>query len=129
MAVTHHILLLGGTGLCGQIFIQAALEAGHKLTLYCRTPSKLCSEIASHPNVTAIEGKLGDVEGLKKAAGCGADVFVSLAGPTLGKREGTVCTSPPPTAHTFSIGSKANIVNLKANNQLPAAALSPPARS
>ena len=94
MALTHHILLLGGTGLCGQIFIQAALKAGHKLTLYCRTPSKLSSEIASHPNVTVIEGKLDDVEGLKKAAVCGADVFVSLAGPTLGKREGTVCPSP-----------------------------------
>jgi nucleoside-diphosphate-sugar epimerase len=87
----HHILLLGGTGICGTIFTRAALEAGHRLTLYVRTPSKLPSDLSSNANVSIIEGELQDAEGLKKAAACGADIFISLAGPTLGKREGTVC--------------------------------------
>ncbi len=87
----HHILLLGGTGICGTIFTRAALEAGHKLTLYVRTPSKLPSDLSSNAKVSIIQGELQNAEGLKKAAACGADVFVSLAGPTLGKREGTVC--------------------------------------
>jgi uncharacterized protein YbjT (DUF2867 family) len=87
----HHILLLGGTGICGLIFTRAALEAGHTLTLYARTPSKLPAEFLSKANLNVIQGEMGDTEGLKKAAKCGAGVFLSLAGPSLGKREGTVC--------------------------------------
>jgi nucleoside-diphosphate-sugar epimerase len=91
MATKHHILLLGGTGICGLIFTRAALEAGHQITAYVRTPSKIPSELSSSSNLSIIQGELGDEEGLKKAAACGADIFISLAGPTLMKREGTVC--------------------------------------
>lgn len=91
----HHILVLGGSGICGLVFTEAALEAGHKLTLYVRTPSKIPAELSSNANLNVIQGELGDVEGLKKAAACGADLFVSLAGPTLGKREGTVSFNQP----------------------------------
>jgi nucleoside-diphosphate-sugar epimerase len=86
----HHILLLGGTGICGIIFTRAALEAGHKLTLYVRTPSKIPSDLSSNTNLSLIQGELQDAKGLEKAASCGADIFISLAGPTLGKKEGTV---------------------------------------
>lgn len=91
MSQKHNILLLGGTGITGQIFTRAALEAGHQLTLYARTPSKLSPDLASHSNLAIIQGELDSLDGLMQAANCGADVFVSLAGPTLGKREGTVC--------------------------------------
>ena len=90
VSTKYHILLFGGTGICGRIFTQAALEAGHTLTLYVRNPSKTPAEFATNPNLHTIQGELGDEEGLKKAAACGAEIFVSLAGPTLGKREGTV---------------------------------------
>lgn len=60
------------------------------MTLYVRTPSKLPAKLSSHANVAIIQGELGDEEGLRKAAACGADTFVSLAGPTLGERKGTV---------------------------------------
>lgn len=86
----YHILLLGGTGICGLMFTRAALEAGHTLTLYVRTTSKIPKDLSSNPRLSAIQGELGDEEGLKKAAACGADVFLSFAGPTLGKRDGTV---------------------------------------
>jgi nucleoside-diphosphate-sugar epimerase len=91
MEAKHHILLLGGTGICGLVFARAALNAGHKLTLYVRTPSKIPADLSSNENLSVIQGELEDVEGLTKTAACGADVFISLAGPTLGKREGTVC--------------------------------------
>ncbi len=91
MEAKHHFLLLGGTGICGLIFTRAALEAGHSITLYARTPSKIPTELSSNAHLSIIQGELTDEEGLKKAAACGTDVFVSLAGPTLGRREGTVC--------------------------------------
>jgi len=86
----HHILLLGGTGICGLIFTEAALSAGHKLTLYCRSSSKIPTPLLTHSKLDVIQGELSNEEGLKEAAACGADVFISFAGPTLGKREGTV---------------------------------------
>lgn len=86
----YHILLIGGTGICGLIFAQAAIQSGHFVTLYVRTPSKVPLDLSSHSNAAVIQGELGDEEGLKKAAACGADTFVSLAGPTMGERQGTV---------------------------------------
>jgi NAD dependent epimerase/dehydratase family enzyme len=86
----HHILLLSGTGICDQIFTEAALSAGHKLTIYCRSSSKIPTPLLSHQNLDVIQGELANEEGLKEASACGADVFISLAGPTLGKKEGTV---------------------------------------
>jgi len=93
MASKHHILLLGGTGICGLIFTRAALEIGHQITAYVRTPSKIPSDLCSHSNLSIIQGELGDGDGLKKAAACGAEIFISLAGPTLMKREGTPITN------------------------------------
>jgi len=92
MTTKYHILLLGGTGLCGLIFTRAALEAGHRITAYVRSPSKIPYDLSSNSNLSILQGSLGDKEGLKKAAACGANVFVSLAGPTLGKREGLPIT-------------------------------------
>jgi nucleoside-diphosphate-sugar epimerase len=86
----HHILLIGGTGFCGIVFLQAALEKGYEITVYARTPSKIPKDLASNANLHIIQGELGDEEGLRKAAACGADIFISLAGPTLGHRSGTV---------------------------------------
>ena len=113
-----HILLIGGTGICGLVFTKAAIQAGHAVTLYVRNPSKIPPELASRPGVHVIQGELGDEEGLKKAAACEADTFVSLAGPTLGERNGTVyllpCSnsmgmlmnySPSPTPFKYSIHS------------------------
>ncbi|RFU32426.1 hypothetical protein B7463_g3916, partial [Scytalidium lignicola] len=89
----HHILLLGGSGICGIIFARAALAAGHSLTLYVRTPLKVPEDIRSHVDVSIIQGQLDDVERLRQAASCGADTFVSFAGPTLGSKDGTPITS------------------------------------
>jgi len=91
-APIHHVLLLGGTGLCGLMFTRVALGAGHRVTLYVRSPEKIPADLKGDENLSVIEGDLGDVEGLKKAASCGADVFLSFAGPTLGKRDGTPIT-------------------------------------
>ena len=99
----HHILLLGGTGLCGTMFTQAALEAGHELTLYVRSPSKLSSSLRTHAQLSVIQGELDDTEGLQKAAACGADTFISFAGPTKGKREGTVSALHQPASDPLLI--------------------------
>lgn len=90
LSTKHHVLVIGGTGLCGLLFVRAALEAGYEVTVYARTPSKIPDDLTSNPRLHTIQGEFEDEEGLKKAAACGADIFISFAGPTLGRREGTV---------------------------------------
>lgn len=82
------------------IFSEKALAAGHILTLYVRTPSKLPDAIAKHANVTVIKGTLEDVKGLEKAASCDATVFVSFAGPAF-RHKGTVRIRPLIFFHTI----------------------------
>jgi len=80
--MSKHILVLGATGVTGQIFVQEALKAGHQLSLYVRSPAKLPAAISQHANVTVIEGDLEDTSSLQKASQCGATIFVSFAGPS-----------------------------------------------
>ncbi|KAF5573966.1 C6 transcription factor [Fusarium pseudocircinatum] len=77
----------------GFAFIEQALGAGHRLTIYARNPSKLAKETQEHPSVRTVKGELGDVDKLTEAAACGATVFVSFAGPTKGHVGKPVSTS------------------------------------
>lgn len=89
----HHFLVIGATGACGLVFVHAALETGHTVTVYVRAPSKIPKDLSTNTNLYIIQGEFGDEEGLKRAAACGADVFISLAGPTFGNRNGTVSSA------------------------------------
>ncbi|KAF2457387.1 hypothetical protein BDY21DRAFT_343685 [Lineolata rhizophorae] len=79
----RHILVLGATGPSGIAFCRYALEEGHTLTVYVRTPTKIPSDIESHSSVSVIVGPLDDAEALRKAAGCGAKTVVSFLGPLV----------------------------------------------
>jgi len=88
-----HILVFGATGQTGLDFCALALSPSHNhtLTLYVRNPSKLPEALTSNPNVTVIQGTFDDEAGLRKAASCGSDVFVSFAGP-VARSTGTPVT-------------------------------------
>ncbi|TQS34903.1 hypothetical protein Golomagni_04695, partial [Golovinomyces magnicellulatus] len=88
----HHVLILGATNTCGLILIKAIHNLGHSLTLYVRGQSKLPESIISSECVEVIQGELSDINGLKAAASCGADIFICVAGPTWGRREGKPIT-------------------------------------
>ncbi|KAJ4286486.1 hypothetical protein N0V90_013186 [Kalmusia sp. IMI 367209] len=77
----RHFLVFGGTGAAGSRFIPIALEKGHHLTIYARSPEKLPASTRSHERVKIIQGTFDNLEKLEEAASCGADVFVSFAGP------------------------------------------------
>jgi Trk K+ transport system NAD-binding subunit len=80
------------------LLCEAALKAGHKLTLYVRNPSKFPEGVASNENVNIIEGDLTQEDRLQEAAACGASVLVSFLGPGSGHK-GTVSY---PHAETLS---------------------------
>ncbi|KAI5796411.1 hypothetical protein EDC01DRAFT_651427 [Geopyxis carbonaria] len=76
------IFLLGATGGSGLCTISAALSAGHTVTAYVRTPSKIPAALTSHPRLRVITGTLGEVDKLQ-AALAGQDVVISLLGPPM----------------------------------------------
>lgn len=81
-----HILVLGATGPSGVAFCVAALQDGHKLTLYVRNPSKMPASVSSNKSVEVIEGTFDDEEKLASAATCGANTFVTFAGPVVSNK-------------------------------------------
>lgn len=48
----QRLLILGATGPTGLIGTKVALERGHSVIIYARTPSKLPEEIMKNPKVT-----------------------------------------------------------------------------
>lgn len=82
------ITLIGAIG--GQ-FCDMALEQGHRLSLIVRNSTKLPVKILQNQRVEVIEGTLDNETVLDQASRCGADVFVSLAGPPIGTTGTVTC--------------------------------------
>ncbi|KAI9927724.1 hypothetical protein MW887_002576 [Aspergillus wentii] len=87
-----HFLVLGATGACGSRFCQLALEEGHAVTAFVRNATKIPPTILQNEAVHVIEGTLDDEPSLERASKCGADTFVSFAGPPVGEK-GTPLTN------------------------------------
>ncbi|KAK3648003.1 hypothetical protein LTR56_007703 [Elasticomyces elasticus] len=81
-----HILVLGGTGLSGTVFIEEALQSGHTITIYARNPGKLSQHLRQHDNLAVVEGTFDDMDAARRALHCGAEALVSFAGPTMPSR-------------------------------------------
>src|SRR4051812_40718186 len=77
-----NITVLGATGGVGKEVVSQALEAGHEVRAYVRTPAKL--DVA-HPNLTVITGELIDSEAIRRAVH-GTDVVISALGPSLDRK-------------------------------------------
>lgn len=82
------LTIFGATGPSGQLLVNKALAAGHEVTAFARTPSKLAalSEGRSE-KLHVVSGELTDAASIETAI-TGADVVISLLGPT-GKSKGT----------------------------------------
>jgi uncharacterized protein YbjT (DUF2867 family) len=48
---SKNVVVFGGTGPTGLLFCQKALDHGHNLTIYARSPEKLTSDITGHAGV------------------------------------------------------------------------------
>jgi putative NADH-flavin reductase len=71
------VTVFGATGRTGQHVVEEALEAGHSVKAFARTPSKL--EIA-HPDLEVVQGDVLEPERVE-AAVAGADAVISVLGP------------------------------------------------
>jgi uncharacterized protein YbjT (DUF2867 family) len=70
------VVVFGASGKTGSLLVQQALNTGHEITAYVRTPESIKHR---HPKLRVIEGKLNEMDKLKEAI-TGADACISLLG-------------------------------------------------
>lgn len=93
------LLILGGTGPCGQLLIEEAIGFTHSVVVFARSPDKLPDSIKSNPAVTIVQGQLTDEAQLDKAME-GVDAVLSALGPSVSK--GPFHPADTPLAHAYS---------------------------
>ena len=71
------IVVFGASGGTGLKIVEQALSAGHIVTAFVRTPSKLGIQ---HQNLTAFQGDVMDADAVEKSI-AGQDVVISALGP------------------------------------------------
>lgn len=72
------VIVFGASGGTGRHIVEQALEAGHKVTAFVRTPTKL--EI-KHANLNVFQGDVTNVEKVEQSI-IGQDAVLSALGPT-----------------------------------------------
>ena len=79
------ILLLGGTGPVGILFLRQALERNHTVVVYARSPEKLPLDLLEHPSVKVVKGSLEDANLIRQAFSVegGIDAVMSALGPPV----------------------------------------------
>ena len=71
-----NVVIFGASGATGQRVVERALEAGHYVSAFVRTPGKLT---ISHQNLRVLEGNVADAPGVARAVH-GQDAVVSTLG-------------------------------------------------
>jgi len=80
------IFLVGATGKTGSIFLNRALDNGHIVTVYVRSPEKIKE---SHDNLKIIEGSMLSIESLTNAMQ-GHNVVISCLGGEANKKSSII---------------------------------------
>ena len=74
------LTIFGATGRTGKLLVKKALDSGHTVTAYVRTPSKLNIE---HNNLIVIRGELSELDSVADAI-AGSDAVLSGLGAVRG---------------------------------------------
>lgn len=82
------LTIFGGTGPTGRLLVTAALDAGHDVTVFARSPGKL--GIADE-RLRIVQGELSDAAGIRASID-GADAVISTLGPGAARVPGTPIT-------------------------------------
>jgi putative NADH-flavin reductase len=71
------LVVFGATGKTGKHIVQQALDAGHEVIAFARTPSKLG---ITHERLRVVQGDVGEPEKVESAVAA-ADAVISVLGP------------------------------------------------
>ena len=92
------IVIFGASRGVGREVVEQALQQGHQVTAFVRTPSTFTLQ---HPNLTVLQGDSMDAVAVEKAI-AGQDAVVSALGPTR-----------PPISHMMETSAKNIVAGMK----------------
>lgn len=92
------IVVFGASGGTGMEVVKQALEAGHTVTAFVRSPEKF---EMTHPGLSVFQGDAMDAEAVEKAI-AGQDAVVSTLGPTR-----------PPVPHMMETSARNIVAGMK----------------
>ncbi len=92
------IVVFGASGGVGMEVVRQALQSGHIVTAFVRSPGKFTT---THPNLTVFEGDSMDAEAVSKAI-AGQEAVISTLGPTR-----------PPVPHMMKISAQNIVAGMK----------------
>jgi nucleoside-diphosphate-sugar epimerase len=75
------IAVFGATGGTGKHIVKQALDAGHEVVAYVRTPSKMDTQ---HDNLKLVQGDVTDADCVQQAV-AGTDAVISALAPSVNK--------------------------------------------
>ncbi|MCA9874446.1 MAG: SDR family oxidoreductase [Anaerolineales bacterium] len=81
------LTIFGASGRTGRPLMMQALDAGHEVTAFVRTPAKLDVQ---HENLTVVQGDVRNPTQVETAV-TGADAVLSVLGPTANTPDYQVC--------------------------------------
>jgi nucleoside-diphosphate-sugar epimerase len=100
----EHILLLGGTGATGLVFLKHITTlpptSRPKVTTYVRNRSRLPPNIEADPSIDIVEGALNDAKALNTAMK-GVTTVISFLGAYVSLYHAVTRTTPTPIADSF----------------------------
>lgn len=96
-----NISIFGGTGATGLLLIEKALQSGHAVTAFARSPSKIAIQ---HPNLKIVKGQLAEAYKIEEAVK-NTDAVISVLGPKRNTK-----------GHVVSDGIKNMVDAMRKNN-------------
>lgn len=75
------LAIFGATGRTGRLLLRRALERGHAVKAFTRSPGKLADEMKRQGSLIVVEGDVRDAATVRRAVE-GVDAVVSVLGPT-----------------------------------------------
>lgn len=92
------VLILGATGVVGNLLCREALLVGHIIVIYARSPEKLPDDISKHHHVVIIKGGFEDEDSLSKSME-GVHAVLSALGPSVTRGPFHPRYDPRPTGY------------------------------
>lgn len=79
-----HLAIFGATGRTGRLLLRSALDRGHVVKAFTRSPDKLAADTTAADALEIVQGDVRDASAVRRAVD-GVDAVVSVLGPTQNK--------------------------------------------
>ncbi len=104
-----NVTVFGASGRTGRPLVRQALDAGHHVTAFLRSPDKLSIE---HPNLTLVQGNIVDAAATARAISSDTDAVFAVLGHVKGAPDDLLTVGTRNILNAMKASGVTRIVNL-----------------